>query len=199
MTSRDEVRKAFEAIRREHFLPRAERRFAGQDRAIPIGYGQTNSQPTTVSNMLGLLDVEPGQRVLDVGCGSGWSSALLGVLVGPSGEVLGVELVPELVAWGRENLASYPMRWVSIRQATQETLGLPDLAPFDRILVSAEARAIPGQLVDQLVVGGLMVIPVAGRMTVVRRTSGGSSVERHGYYSFVPLIEPGPLTGKGRP
>lgn len=190
MKARDPVRKAFDTIRREDFLPGEQRGFAGQDRAVQIGYGQTNSQPTTVSNMLDLLEVEPGQRVLDVGCGSGWTTALLGVLVGPSGEVRGVELVPELVTWGQENLASYPMRWTSISQASTETLGLPDQAPFDRILVSAEAPSVPDELVSQLAGGGVMVIPVAGRMTVVRRTDTEPSVVRHGHYSFVPLIEP---------
>jgi protein-L-isoaspartate(D-aspartate) O-methyltransferase len=177
-------------IHRKDFLPAEQRGFAGQDRALQIGYDQTNSQPTTVANMLTLLEVEPGQRVLDVGCGSGWSTALLGNLVGPSGEVLGVELVPELVSMGQDNLAAYPMPWVSIGQASEDTLGLPDRAPFDRILVSAEARSLPGELVDQLRVGGVMVVPVAGRMTVVRRTDTEPTVEHHGHYAFVPLIEP---------
>jgi protein-L-isoaspartate(D-aspartate) O-methyltransferase len=191
MSSRDRLREAFRAIHREDFLPPDQRGFAGQDRAIQIGYQQTNSQPTTVANMLALLEVEPGQRVLDVGCGSGWTTALLGTLVGPTGEVYGVELVPELVAWGQDNLAAYPMRWVSISQAAEDTLGIPERAPFDRILVSAEARSLPDVLVEQLKVGGLMVIPVAGRMTVVRRTDGEPTVVHHGNYAFVPLIEPG--------
>ena len=190
MSLRDRVREALETIRREDFLPPEQRGFAGQDRAIHIGYRQTNSQPSTVADMLCLLEVEPGQRVLDVGCGSGWTTALLGRLVGPSGKVFGVELVPELVSWGRENLAAYPMDWVSISQASAETLGLPDEAPFDRILVSAEARKLPDELVEQLRVGGIMVLPVAGRMTVVRRTDTEPVVVHHGHYAFVPLIEP---------
>lgn len=189
MPAEERIRKAFDTIRRGDFLPAGEQRFAGQDRALHIGYGQTNSQPSTVATMLGLLEIVPGQRVLDVGCGSGWTTALLGALVGPSGEVVGVELVPELVAWGRENLAAYPMPWTSIQQAHADVLGLPEGAPYDRILVSAEAESVPTQLVEQLAPGGLMVVPVAGRMTVVRRTGGEPTVERHGYYSFVPLIE----------
>ncbi len=98
--------------------------------------------------------------------------------------------MPELVTWGQENLAAYPMRWVSISQASTDTLGLPDKAPFDRVLVSAEAQSLPDELVEQLTVGGIMVIPVAGRMTVVRRTDAEPTVVRHGHYSFVPLIEP---------
>ena len=190
MSSDERVRKAFDLIRREDFLPRDQRRHAGEDRALHIGYRQTNSQPTTVSNMLTLLEVEPGDRVLDVGSGSGWTTALLGALVGPTGEVHAVELVPELVAWGRENLATYPMPWTSISQASAHGLGLPDQAPFDRILVSAQASTLPDELVGQLTIGGLMVVPVAGWMTVVRRTTGEPTVVQHGLYSFVPLIEP---------
>lgn len=182
--------EAFEAVRRRDFLPASEHRFADQDRAILIGHGQTNSQPSTVREMLALLDVAPGHRVLDVGCGSGWTTALLGHLVGPSGAVLGVELVPELVAWGRENLAGHRMPWTDIHQAVEGVLGLPRHAPYDRVLVSAEASGVPSALVDQLVEGGLMVVPVTGRMTVVRRTAGEPEVERHGHYAFVPLIEP---------
>lgn len=184
------VQKALDEIRREDFLPRGQRRHAGEDRALHIGYRQTNSQPTTVSNMLTLLEVEPGDRVLDVGSGSGWTTALLGALVGPTGEVHAVELVPELVAWGRENLAAYSMPWTSISQASPDALGLLDLAPFDRILVSAQASRLPDELVAQLTIGGVMVVPVAGAMTVVRRTAGEPTVVQHGLYSFVPLIEP---------
>jgi len=140
--------------------------------------------------MLTLLEVRPGDRVLDVGSGSGWTTALLGVLVGPTGEVHAVERVPELVTWGRENLATHPMSWTRIHQSSSHVLGLPELAPFDRILVSAQAHTLPSSLVEQLTIGGVMVVPVAGRMTVVRRTSGEPTVVRHGMYSFVPLIEP---------
>ena len=190
MSSEGRVRKALGEIRREDFLPSGQRRHAGEDRALHIGYRQTNSQPTTVSNMLTLLEVEPGDRVLDLGSGSGWTTALLGFLVGPTGVVHGVERVPELTAWGRENLEGYSMPWTSISQASADTLGLPDLAPFDRILVSAQADKLPDELVGQLAEGGVMVVPVAGRMTVVRRTADETTVVQHGLYSFVPLIEP---------
>jgi protein-L-isoaspartate(D-aspartate) O-methyltransferase len=97
--------------------------------------------------------------------------------------------VPELVAWGRQNLASYAMPWTRIEQAAEGVLGVPDLGPYDRVLVSAEASDLPVMLVGQLVVGGLMVVPVRGRMTVVRRTEGEPEVQHAGWYSFVPLIE----------
>ena len=189
-TGEARLRAAFDHVDRADFLPWGQRRFAATDAAIRIGHGQTNSQPSTVRDMLRLLDVGPGMRVLDVGCGSGWTTALLGDLVGPAGSVVGVEIVPALVTWGRQNLAGYAMTWARIEAALPDTLGLPAEAPFDRVLVSAEASVQPDQLVEQLRVGGVMVVPVAGRMTVVRRTAERPSVRREGYYSFVPLIEP---------
>jgi protein-L-isoaspartate(D-aspartate) O-methyltransferase len=190
MTDDTRLRAAFERVRRTDFLPAEQHGFAAEDAPLPIGHGQTNSQPSTVRAMLDLLAVEPGHRVLDVGCGSGWTTALLADLVGPDGEVVGVEIVPELVTWGQENLASYPMPWARIEQAVPEALGAPEHAPFDRVLVSAEASRLPEELLDQLTVGGLMVVPVRGQMHVVRRTPQGPEVRQSGWYSFVPLIEP---------
>jgi protein-L-isoaspartate(D-aspartate) O-methyltransferase len=189
----DRVRAAFAAVDRRRFLPRHERRFADLDRPLPIGHDQTNSQPRTVADMLELLEVQPGQRVLDVGSGSGWTTALLAQLVGPSGEVLGVERVPELAEWGARNLAEMDTPWATIHHAQPGVLGLPEHGPFDRILVSAEAEDLPQPLVDQLASPGRMVIPVRGRMVLVTRVRRGDvAVSVHGHYSFVPLIvDPG--------
>jgi protein-L-isoaspartate(D-aspartate) O-methyltransferase len=188
--SHDRVVDAFAAVPRERFLPAGQRRFAHLDRPLPIGHGQTNSQPTTVRNMLRLLDVQPGQRVLDVGCGSGWTTALLGRLVGPDGWVLGLEIIPALVEFGRANLSASTLPWASIRAADPDVLGAPDEAPYDRILVSAEASALPTGLVDQLTADGVLVVPVRGVLTSIHRSAAGIQVHEHGAYSFVPLREP---------
>ena len=188
--SHDRVVDAFAAVPRERFLPAGQRRFARLDRPLPIGHGQTNSQPTTVRNMLRLLDVQPGQRVLDVGCGSGWTTALLGRLVGPDGWVLGLEIIPALVEFGRANLSASTLPWASIRAAEPGVLGAPEEAPYDRILVSAEASTLPTGLVDQLTGDGVLVVPVRGVLTSVHRTATGTDVREHGAYSFVPLREP---------
>lgn len=183
------IDEAFASVRRADFLPEAQRRYEAEDRPLPIGYSATNSQPRTVRNMLCLLDVQSGDRVLDVGSGSGWTSALLGHLVGHTGRVFAVEVVPELVASSRLALESDPRPWVSVHQAESNVLGLPAQAPYDRILVSAEARTLPPPLVDQITPGGRMVIPVHGRMAVVDRDNRGDvSVRKVGHYAFVPLV-----------
>ena len=181
--------EAFEAVPRAGFLRETSRARAAENRPIDIGHGQTSSQPQTVANMLRLLEVEPGQRVLDVGAGSGWTSALLAHLVGPDGVVLGVELVPELAAWGEQNLRRTAYRQASIRLAVPGVLGAPRDAPFDRILVSADADRKPSALLDQLADPGRMVAPVSGRMTLAVVEDGRCAFSEHGRYRFVPLLE----------
>jgi protein-L-isoaspartate(D-aspartate) O-methyltransferase len=183
----DRIADAFSAVPRKGFLPRAARWRAAVDAPILIGHGQTNSQPRTVAAMLRLLDVRPGDRVLDVGSGSGWTTALLAHLTGPEGEVVGVEIEPELVAFGAANLARTGQPWASIRGARPGVLGEPDLAPYDRILVSAMASELPAELVRQLTADGRMVVPVAGRMILVQRSGDELEVTPHGEYRFVPL------------
>jgi protein-L-isoaspartate(D-aspartate) O-methyltransferase len=176
---------------RERFLPASERGRSSYDGPLDIGHGQTNSQPRTVSAMLGLLDVRPGQRVLDVGSGSGWTTALLAELVGRTGSVLGLERVPELVATGSANVDAAGMPWARVRASVTGVLGAPEEAPFDRILVSAMATTLPEPLVAQLAGAGILVVPVASRMTRVERDDaapGGRRVTTHGTYRFVPLI-----------
>lgn len=186
----DAVDRAFEAVPRSGFLPRLARSRAGHDGPILIGHGQTNSQPRTVADMLRLLDVRQGQRVLDVGSGSGWTTALLAHLTGPEGSVVGVELEPDLARWGAANVEALRMPWASVREALPDVLGDPADGPWDRILVSAEAEELPRSLVDQLADRGRLVIPVAGSMTLVVRAGELVSTSQHGRYRFVPLRRP---------
>jgi protein-L-isoaspartate(D-aspartate) O-methyltransferase len=183
-TTPDAVEAAMAATPRANHLPIGQQQYAGLDRALPIGYGQTNSQPTTVRAMLRALRVGPGMRVLDVGSGSGWTTVLLARLVGETGTVVGVERIAELVTDGGRAVAAAGLPWASVRLAGP-VLGAPEAAPFDRILVSAQGDEVPGPLVDQLAEDGLMVVPVDG---LLLRVDARGREENLGHYVFVPLV-----------
>ncbi|NMR20374.1 protein-L-isoaspartate O-methyltransferase [Cellulomonas fimi] len=182
-----DVAAAMSALDRRAFLPPEQVEFAAEDRPLPLGHGQTNSQPSTVAAMLRLLHVPVGARVLDVGAGSGWTTALLARLVGPEGSVTGIELEPDLAVAGAANLAAWGMPWATLDVAHPGVLGRPGPEGYDRILVSAAARELPQSLVDQLRDGGRMVIPVRRRMLVVERRGDRIGTSEHGSYLFVPL------------
>lgn len=188
--SRSRVEEALARVARVDFLPEARRAEAALDRPIDLGFGQTNSQPSTVRAMLELLEIRPQDAILDVGSGSGWTTALLAWLAGPGGRVLGLELEPALVAFGRANLARAEVSNGVIRQAEPGTLGAPDVAPFDRILVSAMASSLPERLVAQLGPAGVLVVPVDGVLHRVARVGPEPMSRRittHGRHRFVPL------------
>lgn len=186
-----DVRSVADAMRdmdRREFLPEKQREWAGDDRPLAIGNGQTNSQPTTVLNQISLLDVRPGATVLDVGAGSGWTTAILASLVGPQGRVTGVEIDDTIAGWGAANLARQGMDRAEYHLAQKGVLGWPDAAPYDRILVSAESASVPNALVEQLGDDGVMVVVVRGVMLRLRRDGAAEPiVTQHGYYRFVPL------------
>lgn len=182
------VAAAFQAVPRKEFLPEDMQPYANEDRPLSIGYDQTNSQPTTVRRMLKWLDAKRGMKVLDVGSGSGWTSALLSYLVTDEGEVHAVERVPELARFGEENCERLGLKNVTFHEAGKD-FGLPDEAPFDRILVSAATNELPQELVSQLIDGGRMVIPIGNDVMVVEKRPDGSVHTRpHHGFVFVPLI-----------
>lgn len=179
--------KAFASVDRAKFVAAKLAVSAQADAALPIGHGQTISQPSTVRLMLEWLDVSPGHKVLDVGSGSGWTTALLAQLVGREGRVLAVEIVPELVELGRQNCRRSGVTNAEFYQAGPE-LGLPAQAPFDRILVSAAADKLPEALIGQLKTGGKLVVPVKGDILEITKAESGNLVKSHAGFLFVPLI-----------
>lgn len=180
---------AFRTIGRADFLPPETADMQYADIPLPIGYGQTNSQPATVRLMLEWLDPLAGERVLDVGSGSGWTTAMLSYLVGDEGRVYAVERIPELVAFGTANCRRAGCRNVEFHESGP-AYGLPKSAPYDRILVSAAAKTLPHELLDQLDTGGRLVIPIGQSVYVINKTDDTSyrSTEHPGF-AFVPLVE----------
>lgn len=169
-------------------MPSGLRGMAGFDVAQPIGFGQTISQPTTVRRMLEWLDVQPGERALDVGSGSGWTTALLSRLAGVAGKVYAVEVIPELVEFGRDNCQRLGIMNAQFYEAGK-AVGLPEFAPFDRILVSASAAKLSAGLTEQLKPEGKMVVPVLQEILEIEKDADGKlGIKSHPGYVFVPLV-----------
>jgi protein-L-isoaspartate(D-aspartate) O-methyltransferase len=182
------IESAFRAVPRQNFLPPSVAYHANVNAPLTIGYGQTNSQPETVAMMLEWLEVEPGDSVLDVGSGSGWTTALLAYLTGAKGQVTAVESVPKLVEFGRANCKRLNITNAAFFEAGK-TLGWPDKAPYDRILVSAAADELPQELVDQLKPEGRMVIPVRNAIFIVDKDTDGTITQsKKPGFVFVPLV-----------
>ncbi|MBI1888878.1 MAG: protein-L-isoaspartate O-methyltransferase [Candidatus Spechtbacteria bacterium] len=164
MLKTERIIEAFKKIDRADFVLDEYRDEAYSDYPLPIGHGQTISQPSTVAFMLELLEPQEGEKILDVGSGSGWTTALLARIVGPGGKVFGLELIPELVKFGSENLSKYNFPWSEIQQGEKGHFA-PHRAGgsgtrFDRTLVSAAGDEMPQALIDRLKIGGRLVMPI---------------------------------------
>jgi protein-L-isoaspartate(D-aspartate) O-methyltransferase len=182
------VLRAMVDVPRERFLPAAERERAYEDEALPIGGGQTMSQPWIVAFMAQALELTGAERVLEVGAGSGYASAVLGRL---AAEVVTIERRPELATRARAILAELGYGNVSVRQG-DGSVGVEELAPFEAISVAAAAPAAPPTLLGQLSDGGRLVIPIGedGRDVLTRfsRRGGATTSEPLVDCRFVPLL-----------
>ncbi len=179
---------AFKHVDRKYFIPDEFKKYTYIDKPLPIGDQQTISQPSTVAFMLELLSVKLGDTILDIGSGSGWTTALLCELVGDSGKVFGLERVDKLVEIGQKNLAHFNKnRECSIQKAGKE-LGIPSMT-FDKILISASAKETPKDLFKQLKIGGIAVMPIQNSIFRFKKLSE-SKIETQEFpgFIFVPLI-----------
>lgn len=188
----DRIIDAFYKISREEFVPDDLASSAEVDISLPIGHGQTISQPMTVAFMMELLDPREGQNVLDIGSGSGWTTALLSCVVGEKGRVTAFELVDDLCKNAEKNVEKFDF----IRKGIAEfhcgdgSKGFKKNAPYDRILVSAAANDVPKELKDQLAVGGKMVIPIKNTICYLKKKGHDNFYEeKFPGFAFVPLIQ----------
>lgn len=196
-------------------MPDDFRDLAELNEALPIGFGQTISQPLVVAFMLELLDPQPGEKILDIGSGSGWTSALLGEIVGEGGKVIAIEIIPELKEFGKKNVAKYNFigkKIVSFVSA-DGSKGLKRESPFDKILASASvcphtseaprlaqentsasygvgARKLPKAWREQLKIGGRIVTPIGSSIWLfIKKKETEFEEKEYPGFAFVPLIE----------
>lgn len=188
----DRIIDAFYHIGREEFVPDDLVKAASLNVPLPIGHGQTISQPMTVALMMELLDPREGQNILDLGSGSGWTTALLSYIVGEKGSVTAVERIRELCEFGEKNVEKFNFIKKGIAQfhCQDGSGGFAKNAPYDRILVSAMTEVIPRELKEQLAVGGKMVIPVRNTLCYLKKKGPDNFYEeKFPGFSFVPLVQ----------
>lgn len=184
------IEEALRKYKREFFVPEDLKREAYRDFPLSIGFNQTISQPSTVVAMTEALEVKTGDKILEVGTGSGWQSAILSFLVGDSGKVYTTEIVKELAEFARNNLKKLGIKNVEVF-VKDEYKGLEEKAPFDKIMVTAAAPDVPKPLLEQLKEDGIMVVPVGNLylqdMFVIKKLKDRVEKKSIGSFMFVPL------------
>lgn len=194
-----EIINAFRKIKREDFLSdfykdkEDKKSLAEINQAISIGFGQTISQPLTVAFMLELLKPKKGEKILDVGSGSGWTTALLAEIVGKKGKVVSMEIIPELAKFGKNNINKYNF----IKEQIVEHIlgdgfcGFKKLAPYDKILASASGKDLPEQWKEQIKIKGRIVCPIKESIWVfIKKTKNEFQQKEYPGFIFVPLVYP---------
>jgi protein-L-isoaspartate(D-aspartate) O-methyltransferase len=179
--------EAFKKVDRADFVSETQKKEAYENYPLPIGFNQTISQPLTVAFMLELLEPKPGEKILDVGTGSGWQAALLSQLVGEQGKVISIERIPELKNFAEESLKKFGnIIEVKLGDGVQ---GDTTNAPFDKIIAAAAGKNIPSAWKEQLKIGGRIVAPVKQSIYVLDKIGPNEFQEKQYFgFSFVPLI-----------
>lgn len=182
---------AFKEINREDFIPQSLRAEAYQDMPLPLTRGKTISQPTTVMIMTYALELQKGEKVFEVGTGSGYQAAIIAKIVGPKGKVITTEVVPELVSFARQNLKKAKIENVFVYEE-DGSKGMPSEAPFDKIIITAACKEFPKPLVEQLKPNGIIVGPVGSgdeqeMVKGVKDKKGNLELEFLGPFLFTPM------------
>jgi len=187
----ESIKEAFEKIKREDFVSDEFKSLVELNEALPIGFEQTISQPAVVAFMLEQLQPKEGEKILDIGAGSGWTTALLSEIVGEKGKVIALEIVPELKELGEKNVAKYGFieKKIATFISADGSKGFLAAAPYDKILVSAACEAVPEVWKEQLKVGGKIVAPVGNSIkTIFKKAQTEFEELDHPGFVFVPLI-----------
>ncbi|MCK4454085.1 protein-L-isoaspartate O-methyltransferase [Candidatus Parcubacteria bacterium] len=184
--------EAFRKIKRKDFLPENTRHLAELNEALPIGFGQTISQPLVVAFMLEKLEPDAGDRILDIGSGSGWTTALLAEIVGEKGTVFSFEIIPELMEFGKKNVEKYNFLKKGIVEffCDDGSKGYREKAPYDKILVSAALyKELPQAWKKQLEVQGRIVVPIGSSIWLfVKKSEDKFDEYEYPGFAFVPLV-----------
>jgi len=199
----ERIIKAFRVIKRKDFLPEDLKDSAELNTALPIGSGQTISQPLVVAFMLELLQPKKGEKILDIGSGSGWTTALLAEIVKEEGKVVAIEVIPELIEFGKKNVAKYNFIEKEIAEfvCADGRDGYKKEAPFDKILCSAAiysrisnkrdvVKEIPQSWKKQLKIGGRIVVPIRESIwLLIKKPDESFKSQEYPGFVFVPLVD----------
>jgi len=183
--------EAFQKIDRRNFVPEELKNEAYFNIPLYIGYGQTISQPLTVAFMLELLQPKEEDKILDIGSGSGWQTALLSQIVGEKGRVFALEIIPALKEFGEKNVSQYNFIQKGITRfyCLNAAEGLPNEAPFDKIIAAASIQKIPTAWKDQLKIGGRMVVPVKEAIyLLIKKEENQFEEQIFPGFVFVPFV-----------
>ncbi|MBI2653694.1 protein-L-isoaspartate(D-aspartate) O-methyltransferase [Candidatus Woesearchaeota archaeon] len=183
--------KAFKEVNREDFIPEELRNAAYHDMPLPLVRGKTISQPTTVMIMTHALELEPEEKVFEVGTGSGYQAAIIAKIVGQKGKVITTEVVPELVSFAKQNLRRAKIDNVFVYEE-DGSKGMPSEAPFDKIIITAACKEFPKPLIGQLKTDGIIVGPVGNQneqemVRGIKNKSGTLDLEFLGPFLFTPM------------
>ncbi len=188
----DSIIRAFRKIKREEFVPEELKGSAELNEALPIGFGQTISQPLTVAFMLELLQPAAGDKILDIGSGSGWTAALLAEIVGRKGKVVAIEVISKLKEFGEKNVAKYGFIDKKIVEfiCADGSKGFKKESPYDKILVSAASSlGIPEELKNQLKIKGKLVCPIGNSIWLfIKKNEKEFEKKEYPGFVFVPLV-----------